>query len=49
MEFRKGQVMGLDVAVCDDDGEGRKSLMIWSGTKSEYWLNMDEYPKFIIQ
>lgn len=44
-----GLMLGLDVAVCDDDGAGRKSLMIWSGTKSEFWLNMDEYPKVIFK
>ncbi|MEN8156705.1 MAG: sugar-binding protein [Bacteroidota bacterium] len=49
MELQKDMVMGLDVDVCDDDGEGRKSLMIWSGTKKEFWLNMDEYPKVVLK
>ena len=40
-----GRIVGLDVDVCDDDGQGRKSLLIWSGTDKEFWMNMDEYPK----
>jgi hypothetical protein len=44
-----GTVMGLDVDICDDDGEGRKSLLIWSGTENEFWLTMDEYPKVLIE
>ena len=42
-----GLEIGLDVVVCDDDGEGRKSLLIWSGAKNEYWLTMDDYPKIV--
>lgn len=44
-----GRVAGLDVAVCDDDGHSRKNLMIWSGTKKEFWLFMDDYPKVIFE
>jgi hypothetical protein len=42
-----GLEIGIDVVVCDDDGEGRKSLLIWSGVKNEYWLTMDDYPRVI--
>ena len=38
-------IVGMDVDVCDDDGAGRKSLMIWSGVNNEFWLSMDKYPK----
>ena len=39
-----GHIVGLDVDVCYDDGQGGKSLMIWSGTEKEFWLTMNEYP-----
>ena len=42
-------VVGLDVSVCDDDGQGRKSLLIWSGVNNDFWLTMDEYPKVIFK
>lgn len=44
-----GMQMGIDVDVCDDDGLGRKSLMIWSGTQKEFWLTMDDYPDAIFE
>jgi hypothetical protein len=40
-----GRTMGLDVAVCDDDGQSRKALMLWSGNRGEFWLNMDDHPQ----
>ena len=43
-EIKPGAVIGLDVDVCDDDGDGRKSLLIWSGENNEFWLTMDKYP-----
>ncbi len=36
-------VLGLDTTVCDDDGQGRKSLQMWSGNQVEFWLTMDHY------
>jgi hypothetical protein len=44
-----GKVTGLYVDVCDDDGKGRKSLMIWSGTDKEFLLTMDEYQKVLFK
>lgn len=29
----RGMIMGMDVGVNDDDGNGRKNLMMWSGTE----------------
>lgn len=43
-----GQKIGVDVAVCDDDGKGRKSLLIWSGYKGEFWLTMDNFKKMVL-
>ena len=40
-----GQKIGVDVAICDDDGKGRKSLLLWSGYKGEFWLTMDNFKK----
>lgn len=42
-DFQSGQEIGLDIAVCDDDGSGRKSLLLWSGYKGEFWLTMDNF------
>ncbi|MEN8194435.1 MAG: sugar-binding protein [Bacteroidota bacterium] len=38
-----GKEIGLDVDVCDDDGNGRKSLLLWSGENNEFWLTMEKY------
>jgi len=46
--LKPGKVMGLVVGVNDDDGQGRKSIMIWPATKSEFWLVMDEYGKIVL-
>jgi hypothetical protein len=42
-DLQSGEELGLDVAVCDDDGDGRKSLLLWSGYKGEFWLTMDNF------
>jgi len=46
--FKPGKVMGLELGVNDDDGQGRKSIMIWPATKSDFWLIMDEYCKIVL-
>lgn len=38
-----GQTLGIEIGVCDDDGQGRESIMMWTGTKGDFWLTMDEY------
>lgn len=43
--LKPGLVMGGEIGVCDDDGESRKSIMMWTGTKKDFWLNMDDYGK----
>lgn len=45
---RSGQTMGLDLAICDDDGEGRKSLLVWSGYQGSFWLTMDNFKKVVL-
>jgi len=45
MTLRPGTVMGIDVAVGDDDGQGRKSLMLWTGSKGDFWITMDNFGK----
>jgi hypothetical protein len=47
--FHAGQIMGLDIAVGDDDGEGRKSLMHWSTYQGPFWLTMDHYKNVILK
>lgn len=41
--FDSGREIGVDVGICDDDGAGRKSLLLWSGYKGEFWLTMDNF------
>jgi len=38
-----GSVMGVQTAVCDDDGVGRESVMIWPGTAGDFRASMDAY------
>jgi len=28
------QDAGIEIGVCDDDGQGRESIMMWTGTKA---------------
>ena len=41
--LRPGHALGLEIGVCDDDGPGRKSILMWTGTKGDFWLDMDGY------
>ena len=43
------QKMGVDFAVCDDDGRGRESLLVASGNKGEFWLTMDNFIELVIE
>ncbi len=43
------QKMGVDIAVCDDDGKGRKSLMVAGGFKGEFWLTMDNFIQLVLE
>jgi len=43
--LQAGKTMGVEIGVCDDDGKGRESIMMWTGTKSDFWVTMDEYGK----
>ena len=45
LRLSPGMRMGLDMAVCDADGQSRKALQIWSGNRGEFWLNMDDHPE----
>jgi len=45
LNLKPGMRMGLDVAVGDDDGNGRKSLMLWTGKQVPFWITMDYYGK----
>ena len=49
LEILPGKKIGLDVDVCDDDGDGRKSLLIWSGENNEFWITMEKYPTVIFE
>ena len=40
-----GKIVGLEVAVCDDDGNTRDNIMTWTGTATSFWLVMDDYSK----
>jgi hypothetical protein len=43
VELRADKKLGIEIGVCDDDGQGRESIMMWPATKSDFWLSMDEY------
>ena len=45
VSLNAGKTVGLEIGVNDDDGKGRKSIMIWTGTKSDFWITMDHYGK----
>ena len=47
--LQSGYQLGIDLAVCDDDGDGRKSLLISSGYKGEFWLTMDNFMQATLQ
>jgi len=38
-----GKNLGIEIGVCDDDGQGRESILMWTGTRQDFWLVMDEY------
>ena len=42
-ELQKGTVIGLEIAVDDDDGNSRKSLLTWTGIQNDFWVKMDKY------
>ncbi len=44
-----GKVLGVEIGVCDDDGKSRESIMMWTGTKSDFWTNMGEYGEVTLQ
>ena len=48
LKLKPGMVMGLDVAVGDDDGNKRKSLMLWTGKQIPFWITMDYYGKMTL-
>jgi len=47
--LQKGTVLGIEIAVCDDDGNSRKSLLTWTGIQNDYWVKMDKYGKLIFK
>jgi len=45
LRLKNGMIMGLDVTHNDDDGNGRKSLMTWTGRQVPFWITMDYFGK----
>jgi len=43
LKLAKGVKFGLETAVGDDDGNGRKSLLTWTGLQTDFWIFMDKY------
>ena len=41
LELGEGMIFSIDTDVCDDDGDGRKSLQIWSGKQVDFWKTKD--------
>jgi len=48
LTLEPGMIVGLDVAVGDDDGHERKSLMTWTGKQVAFWITMDHYGKMTL-
>jgi hypothetical protein len=48
-KLEEGKLIGLDVGLCDDDGQGRKALMVWSKFKGPFWITMDNFRKGRLQ
>jgi len=49
VKLEPGKVLGIETGVCDDDGGGRKAIMMWTGTKGEFWITMDQYGKVTLE
>ncbi len=49
VELTSGKIIGLDIGLCDDDGQGRSVLMVWSRFKGSFWLTMDNFKKMQLQ
>jgi hypothetical protein len=47
--LQKNSIIGLETAVCDDDGNSRKSLLTWTGIQTDYWISMDNYGVLTLQ
>jgi endo-1,4-beta-xylanase len=47
--LKKNLVIGIEIAVCDDDGNSRKSLLTWTGIQNDYWIKMDRYGKLLFE
>lgn len=45
VELQPGTELGVETDVCDGDGDGRKSLQIWTGRQVDFWITMDHYGK----
>ena len=43
VKLESGKVIGVEMGVCDDDGNQRESIMMWTGTKLNFWETMNEY------
>ena len=41
--LKPGSRLGVEIGVCDDDGNGRENIMMWTATQGEFWMNMDNY------
>jgi hypothetical protein len=47
--LESGKILGMDFAVCDDDGNGRENLMVWSGYEGPFWITMDYFNKMVLE
>jgi len=47
--LKEGVVIGFETGISDDDGDGRKSLITWTGIQNDFWITMDNYGKLLIK
>ena len=48
LKLKPGKVVGVELAVGDNDGASRKSLMTWTGKQVEFWITMDHFGKMTL-
>ena len=48
-DLSRDKIIGMDIGICDDDGMGRKSLMVWSRFNGPFWITMDHFKKLRLQ
>jgi len=49
VKLKKGVVIGFETGICDDDGDGRKNLITWTGIQYDFWITMNKYGQLLVK